>query len=48
MRHLKALLHRILAERGDDLLARGGEGPLWQVLTDQVDCGDQRLGFDRQ
>ena len=47
-RDLQALLHRVLAERRDDLLARGGERALRDVLADQVDRRDQRLGLDRQ
>ena len=45
---MQALLHRVLAERGDDLLARRGQRALRDVLADQVDRGDQRLGLDRQ
>ena len=45
---LEALLGRVGAERRDDLLARGGERALGQVLADEVDGGDQRLGLDRQ
>ena len=47
-RHLQALLHRVLAERRDDLLARGGQRALGDVLADQVDRRDQRLRLDRQ
>ena len=45
---LQALLERVGAERGDDLLARAGERALGQVVADQVDRGDERLGLDRQ
>ena len=48
MRHLQALLHRVAAERGDDLLARRGQRALGDVLPDQVDRRDQRLCLDRQ
>ena len=48
VRDLQALFHRVLAERGDDLLARGGQRALGQVLADQVDRRDQRLRLDRQ
>ena len=44
----EALLHRVLAERLDDLLARRGQRALRQVLADQVDRRDQRLRLDRQ
>ena len=45
---MEALLHRIGAERGDDLLAGGLQRALGQVLADQVDRRDERLGLDRQ
>ena len=48
MRDLQALLHRVLAERRDDLLARGGERALGDVLADQVDRRHERLRLDRQ
>ena len=38
----------ILAERGHHLVAHRGQRALWDVLADQVDRGDQRLGLDRQ
>src|SRR3712207_6849265 len=34
--------------RSDDLLARRREGARRQVLPDEVDRGDERLGLDRQ
>src|SRR5579863_637655 len=40
---LQALLHRVAAERGDDLLACRRKGSLRQVLADQIDCRDERL-----
>ena len=48
LRDLQALLHRVLAERRDDLLPRRGERALGDVLADQVDRRHQRLGLDRQ
>ena len=45
---LEAFVDRVLAERGDDLLAHRGQRPLGDVLADQVDRGHQRLGLDRQ
>ena len=45
---LKSLVGRVLAERGDDLLADRGERAFGDVLADQVDRGDQRLRLDGQ
>ena len=45
---LQALLHRVLAQGGDDLLARGGEGALGQVVADEVDRRDESLGLHRE
>ena len=41
-------MDRVLAERGDDLLAHRRQRALGDVLADQVDRRDQRLGLDRQ
>ena len=45
---LQPLLHGVGPQRGDDLLARAGQRALGEVLADQVDGGDERLGLDRQ
>ena len=47
-RDLEPLLGGVVAERGDDLLARGVEAGLRQVIAEEVDRGDQRLGLERQ
>ena len=39
---------RVLAQRGHDLVAGGGEAALGQVVAEQVDRGDQRLRLERQ
>ena len=45
---LEAVLRRVLPERVDDLLPRRFERALGDVLADQVDRRDQRLGLQRQ
>ena len=47
-RHLQPLLHRVLAKRRHDLLPRRGQRSLRNVLADQIDGRDQRLGLNRQ
>ena len=47
-RDLEALLGGVLTECVDDLLARGGERALREVLADQVDRGGERLRLERQ
>ncbi len=37
-----------MAERGDDLLAGGVESGLGQMVAEEVDGGDERLGLERQ
>jgi hypothetical protein len=45
---VEAVVGGVLAERVHDLLARRGERALRQVLADQVDGSDERLGLQRQ
>ena len=45
---LEALGRRVPAQRRDDLLARGGERALRNVVAQQVDCRDQRLCLQRK
>ena len=47
-RDLQPLLRGIVAERRDDLLAGADEPALRQVVAEQVDRRDQRLGLERQ
>src|SRR5450755_871861 len=46
--HLKALVGWVLAERDDHLLPYRGQRACRNVLADQVNRRDQRLGLDRQ
>ena len=45
---LQALVRRVLAERADDLVAHRAQRALRDVLADEIDGGDQRLGLDGQ
>ena len=45
---LEALLGGVVAERGDDLLARALQAALRQVVAEEVDRRDQRLRLERQ
>ena len=45
---LEALLGGVMTQRSDDLLARGGQAGLRQMIAEQVDRRDQRLRLQRQ
>ena len=47
-RDLEPLLGGVVAERLDDLPARGGEAGLRQVVAEEVDRRDERLRLERQ
>ncbi len=47
-RDLEALLRGVVTQRGDDLLARRRQAGLRQMVAEQVDRRDQRLGLQGQ